>query len=438
MSLVLPTDAPGYKYYGEFEKDSKGSLKRFVDAFKAGKEPKIRDKTVFVRAMKSFTNEYLDGSTETEDETKDNICFVFDIIPQITDEEFRSTTFTAVTQKLQESLDVLFERRTQEQNLILIESIGTVAWHEAFRYHLLNNRQLTLALLCRQTHSTLYAGLLDELKTIVAEPGFDPNMAYQRHVDMERFDGVKHKAGFRFVGQLIHYSLSHLIEQSSPETLFGLGDLSLIKKKYPREEDRVDESAWVMTVFDRDRDRLMKTNASEFGEDYGFVYCHQCMEVAKCKVEHQFCDCDCRLKEPVCRWLMERKVQMPPAFWDKMAYYNLSSFAARLEAIRPESYKLNVPHAAFTKAIRLNRYSFVECMLALKIFTVEQAPTQGLELSDSMRRLLETPETRQRKRDAIEEVQTLVYDMGESGEILNGPYVKIMKALKDAHATLHD
>jgi hypothetical protein len=440
MSLVLPTDAPGYKHFGEYDKDSKGSLKRFVAAFKAGKEPKIRDKNVFVRAMKStFLFAYLNDCTKTIDERKDNICFVFDIIPQIADEQFRSTTFTAVTQKMKESLEVLFQR-TREQNLILFESVGALAWRDAFRHHLLNNQNSTLSLICGQTDSTLSAGMLDDLKTIVAEPGFDPNMAYQRHVDLERCGDLKTGAGFRFVGQLIHYSLSHLIEQSSPETLFGLGDLSLIKKKYPREEDRVDEAAWLMTVFDRDRDRLIMTIASDYGEEFHFVYCHECMRAVGCEVEGQCCECDCRLKEPVCRWLMERKVQMPPAFWDKMAYYNLSSFAARLEAIRPESYKLNVPLAAYTKAIRLNRYTFVECMLALKIFTAEQAPTQGLELSESIRRLLAAPETEQRKLDvdALDTLEKLVYEMGESGEILDGPYLKLMNALKDAHTTLHD
>lgn len=265
-------------------------------------------------------------------------------------------------------------------------------------------------------------------------------MAYQRHVDLERCVNVKNQQGFHFVGQLIHYSLSRLIEQSSPETLFGLGDLSLIKKKYPREEDRVDESAWVMTVFDRDRDRLIMTVASDYGEEFDFVYCHECVSDVGCEVKDQYCHCDCRLKEPVCRWLMERNVQMPPAFWDKMAYYNLSTFAARLDAIRPESYNLNVTLESFRKAVRFGRYKFVEFLLERKIFTIEEAPTQGLELSDRMRRLLAVPETEQRKLDidTLETLEKLVYDMGKSGEILNGPYVKLMNALKDAHATLHD
>lgn len=161
MPLVLPTDAPGYKHFGEYDKDSKGSLKRFVDAFKANKEPKHRDKNVFVRAMKSFVFAYLNDRTKTIHERKDNICFVFDIIPRIADVEFRSTTFTAVTKKMKESLEVLFEQRTREQNLILFESVGTLAWRDAFRHHLLNNRHLTLSLLCGQTHSTLSAGMLD-------------------------------------------------------------------------------------------------------------------------------------------------------------------------------------------------------------------------------------------------------------------------------------
>ena len=440
MSLALPVDAPGYANDAEYDKESKESLRRFVDALKADNEPKLRDKKVFVGVMKSrrdatFLYQYV-GYGDTRN---DNIYFLLDIIPRIADVQFRRTTFTKVTQVLKESLQVLFARRTREQNLILFESVGALAWRETFRHHLLNDQEETLHLIRRQTHSTLSAGMLDDLKTIVAEPGFDPDSAYQHHVDAERCTDARTRAGVRFVGQLIRYSLSQLTEQSSPQTLFGLGDLSLIKKKYPHEEDHVDESAWIMTVFDRARDTIIMTDASDYGHEFDFVYCHDCMGICGGEaIEEQWCQCDGRLKEPVCRWLMERNVQMPPAFWDKMAYYNLSAFAARLEAIRPESYELNIPHAAFRKAIRLDRYDFVECMITLKIFKVEQAPMQGLELEGTMRELLAAPETEQRKLDVLDEIQKLVYDMGSSGEILNGPYLKLMNALQNAHTELHD
>ena len=77
-------------------------------------------------------------------------------------------------------------------------------------------------------------------------------------------------------------------------------------------------------------------------------------------------------------------------------------------------------------------------MITLKIFKVEQAPMQGLELEGPMRELLAAPETEQRKLDVLDEIQKLVYDMGSSGEILNGPYLKLMNALQNAHTELHD